>query len=158
MKVYQKEEDAVQEAEAYRRCQGSWMTPAFYEEGPGYIVIEYMKGPTLYSVLKDAGTITSRQTEQILRIYTEMKRLGFTRRDAALFHLYVREDGTLAVIDLVHAFTKRYRKPIVLLRGLKRLGLLGLFLDKVQTMAPERYEKWSLRRRRGVHESSDGEA
>jgi putative serine/threonine protein kinase len=143
IKIYNNELHAQMESNSYKLAEGSTLIPKLYEAGPNYLIMELLHGETLQVYLKRKGTITKSDTEQIVWIIHEMIRLGFTRIDAALFHIIVVEgQQSYKIIDLVNCYTKRYRIPMVMFKGLSKLGLLDPFLMHVKALDPELYKVW----------------
>lgn len=88
--------------------------------------------------------MTRSDTERILFIIHEMIRLGFTRIDAAVFHIFIDQDQpTGKVIDLVNSYTKQYHIPLVMFKGLSKLNVLNSFLTHVKALDPELYQMWA---------------
>lgn len=72
----------------------------------------------------------------------EMKRLKFTRLDADLRHIIVTKEEELKVIDHYSSYTRVRYRPELIFKGLKKLGLLPLFLEQLKEMDPESYMEW----------------
>jgi len=73
----------------------------------------------------------------------EMKRLKFTRIDADLRHIIVGRDQAFEVIDHVNAYTTVRSISKHMLRGIKRLGMLGSLLDQVSSYDSSLYREWA---------------
>ncbi|NOU94841.1 hypothetical protein GC093_16670 [Paenibacillus sp. LMG 31456] len=142
VKFYNNEKHARKEYNAYRLAEGSPIIPKLYENGPNYLVIEFIQGESLKKTLAKRGTITRSDSEQILHIIYEMRRLGFTRIDTALFHIYIQADHSCKIIDLVNSYNREYDIPKVMLKGLAKMGLLAPFLLHVKGLDPDMYTKW----------------
>lgn len=145
IKIYKNHRYAQMETDAYRKARSSRFTPKLFESGPDYIVMEYIRGEPLQQYLKDKETITLEISKQLLALIEEMERLGFSRIDAGLSHIIVSGPQDWKWIDLVHCYTKKYKKPLVMLSGLKQIGLLDPFLMHVKELNPLLYEKWKNR-------------
>ncbi|WP_240414062.1 kinase [Paenibacillus periandrae] len=143
VKIYSDEQHAQMEYMSYCRAAGSPVIPKLYEAGPNYLIMELVQGTSLDRYLKKKGAMTRSDTEHILFIIHEMTRLGFTRIDAAVFHIFIDEDQpTGKVIDLVNSYTKQYRIPLVMFKGLSKLNVLNSFLAHVKVLDPELYQLW----------------
>ncbi|SFK94737.1 hypothetical protein SAMN03159341_102315 [Paenibacillus sp. 1_12] len=143
IKIYSDELHAQMEYKSYCLAESSSVIPKLYEAGPNYLIMELVQGASLDHYLKRKGTITRADTERIIFIIHEMMRLGFTRIDAALFHIFIEEDQPSGkVIDLVHAYTKKYRIPLVMFKGLSNYHVLNQFLTHVKALDLELYQMW----------------
>ncbi|MEK8131477.1 kinase [Paenibacillus filicis] len=143
IKIYKEHVHARQEHEAYLRAQHSEYTPKLYEAGPDYLIMEYVQGETLYQRLKRKKRMTRKEAEMLHGVLKEMKRLEFTRRDIALFHILIPEEGSLKIIDLVHAYVKTSNVPHFLFKQLKKLGQLDRFADYMKEMDPVMLGDWN---------------
>jgi tRNA A-37 threonylcarbamoyl transferase component Bud32 len=142
VKVYKRPEDTLTESEALKALQGADIVPKLYEVGPNYIVMEYLKGPTVKEFLLSEGVITKDLTGKILLLLKEMQRLNIPRVDARLKNMILTTTGELKVIDHVNSFKKSYTTPVLLMNGLRKQGLLLPFLEHVKELDPEAYEQW----------------
>jgi putative serine/threonine protein kinase len=144
IKIYSDEQHAQMEYKSYCRAEGSPVIPKLYEAGPNYLIMELVQGASLDRYLKKKGAMTRSDTERILFIIHEMIRLGFTRIDAAVFHIFIDQDQpTGKVIDLVNSYTKQYHIPLVMFKGLSKLNVLNSFLTHVKALDPELYQMWA---------------
>ena len=142
VKIYAKEETAHMEITAYTLAKDSTIIPKLYEAGHNYIIIEYLRCLTLEEYLKTKGTITEALTQKILDLLNEIKRLGFPRIDWPLRHIFITKDAELKIIDLVHAFKIKKRRPTQLFKDLSKLNLLNQFAEYVQKINPEIFMEW----------------
>ncbi|MGW8425427.1 kinase [Peribacillus simplex] len=123
-------------------AQESSTIPRLYEVGKNYIIMEYLEGSTLFQYLEFGGSLSGKLMRQILFALKEMERLKFTRMDAYLRHIIVTKDEELKVIDHYSSYTRNRNRPESIFKGLKKLGLLPLFLEELKEMDPESYMEW----------------
>ncbi|MBT2617100.1 MULTISPECIES: kinase [unclassified Bacillus (in: firmicutes)] len=142
VKICAKPEYAAIEGNVLKMAQESPTIPRLYEVGHNYIIMEYLEGPTLFQYLESGGILSENLMGQILFVLNEMKRLKFTRMDADLRHIIVTKEEELKVIDHYSSYTRIRNKPELIFKGLKKLGLLPLFLEKLKEMDPESYMEW----------------
>lgn len=142
VKIYTNEENARSEGKALTVGQNSPVFPRLYKTGRKYVVMEYIAGTYLDEHLKKKGFISEEIARQILFVLKELKRLQFTRLDAALRHLVLTKEGQLKVIDHVNSLKKQHSWPKELLAGLKVLGLRRAFMKQVKSQNPDLYRKW----------------
>lgn len=142
VKIFFSERDAARESRVLTASQNSACLPKLYEAGSNYIIMEYIRGPSLEQYFQSSKELPFSISEQIVHLLKEMKRLKFSRLDARLRHILVSDDGKLKVIDHVHSWTKKKEKPAKLFKGLGRLGLLGSFFEHLQQIDPVLYKQW----------------
>jgi predicted Ser/Thr protein kinase len=142
VKICAKPEFAAKEGNVLKIAQESPTIPRLYEVGHNYIIMEYLEGPTLFQYLESGGILSEKLMRQILFVLEEMKRLNFTRLDADLRHIIVTKEEELKVIDHYSSFTRIRNKPELIFKGLKKLGLLPMFLEELREMDPESYIEW----------------
>ncbi|HYH04909.1 MAG TPA: hypothetical protein VEC37_17595 [Bacillota bacterium] len=87
VKIYAGNHLADMEYVAYQAAKYSGLVPKFYEKGANYIVIEYLKGPSLDNYLRMEGTIPQWITSEIINVLKQMRLFQFPRVDCALRHL-----------------------------------------------------------------------
>ncbi|WP_223069553.1 serine/threonine protein kinase [Paenibacillus caui] len=150
VKIYQDPREAVFEREALEAAKGIAYFPRLLRSGPNYIVMEYIEGPSLETVLYQGQPLTERMAGQLLGILQEMRRLRFTRIDTRTEHILVSEGERLHVIDHIGAFLTTRQVPYLLLRSLEWVGALLPFLAYVAHHDPELYNEWCLKRKEGV--------
>ncbi|MEW5597093.1 hypothetical protein ABGT24_27125 [Peribacillus frigoritolerans] len=144
VKIYAKQEHALSEGAVLKAAQESGIAAKLYEVGEKYVIMEYIEGHSLKQYLESKSDITEDLVKKILFLLKEMKRLKFTRLDARLDHIIITKENELKVIDLVYSFSfkKQCSLPERLLKGLRKLGLLSLFLEQVKKLDPEFYGEW----------------
>jgi putative serine/threonine protein kinase len=142
VKYFFKEETHLRELEAMKIGQTSAIMPRLYEFGDNYIVMEFVQGISLARHMKRHGHIDEEMTKKILFVLEEFKRLGFTRWDTEVRHMLMDENGEFKVIDHKRAFTSDSPVPTKLLKGMKKFGLTGEFLENVKNLNPELHDAW----------------
>jgi predicted Ser/Thr protein kinase len=129
------------EEKVLRATSESRFFPKTYESGKNYIVMEYLKGPSLEGFLKNEE-LSEHIANEILLILKEMEKLGFSRIDCILRHIFIDAEGNLKVIDHVNAFVKTRPFPKKLFGELNRLGALDKFINYIKNIDEEMYLKW----------------
>ncbi|WP_134699044.1 hypothetical protein [Ammoniphilus sp. YIM 78166] len=143
IKIYGKKHHAKRELEALILCQSSTIVPRVYSSGTHFIMMEYLDALTLSQFLERHQYLSESLADKIIFLLKEMKRLEFTRIDAAMRHIFVMENGTLKVIDLVNSYKKVRHKPELLFKGLKELGMLSSFLYHLERFDPNLFKQWT---------------
>ncbi|WP_347551049.1 serine/threonine protein kinase [Pseudalkalibacillus hwajinpoensis] len=117
---------AEQEAAIYRELDNSAYYPQLFEEGEGYLILEYLEGITFYDCLVSGVKIT----EEMLRLVDEAlnyaRGKGLNPSDTHLQNVMLLHNGGVRVIDVVrfrqakicthwedlkYAYYKYYLKP-----------------------------------------------
>ena len=150
VKIYVDPRTAYWEAKALLAANGSPYFPKLYRHGSRYVVMEYLKGPTLRDYLLEHPGLTESFAAQLLALLKEMRRLKFSRIDTRTAHLIVTEGGRLKAIDHSGAYRTVRRAPFMLLRSLHRAGCLQDFLKYVARHDPKLYMKWRKKRAEGT--------
>jgi RIO-like serine/threonine protein kinase len=142
IKVYENEKIAEEERQAYLRTVGSPIMPLLYETGPKYIIIEYVNGPNLKNYLIKKGRMTKEITQELIKMFNEMKRLGFLRKDESLRHILVKANNEIKVVDHVYAFRLKNPMPVKLFKQLNEIGMLNMFIEHGFNVAPDLFKSF----------------
>lgn len=142
VKFYVKKSFVDKEMEAYAAAKQLSFIPKFYERGSNYIVMEYIKGPSLFKYLQKLNHLSKSLAQQILMIHRELKIIGFTRIESKLGHFIVTEGEVLKFVDHSDAFSYVQSYPNELFTDLKKIGLLQSFLKHAKELDPEQYSEW----------------
>ncbi|MGB3259726.1 AarF/UbiB family protein [Paenisporosarcina sp.] len=142
IKMYAKERHCLRESQALIAGQDSSIIPTVFEVGSNYIVMEYIKGQPLKDYLVSNSSIPVPVVNQLVFVFKEMKRIGFSRIDASIRHFIVTDDGEIKVVDHVNSLKIKREWPIKCFRALTKLKLLDSFLYQLKVMEPELFEEW----------------
>ncbi|MFC4800521.1 AarF/UbiB family protein [Neobacillus sp. GCM10023253] len=151
VKVYARERHCLKESEALNLGQHSAIVPKVFDVGAKYIVMEYIKGQSMKDYLQPLAIIPDPIAKQLVFIFKEMKRMGFTRIDASIRHLIVNEQGEVKVIDHVNSLKTRHLWPMDFFKALGKLKLLDTFLYQLKEMDPDLYCEWKAMMDTGVN-------
>lgn len=142
IKMYAKERHCLRESAALNAGQDSSIIPKVYEVGTKYIVMEYIKGQPLKDYLKSRRSISEPIVKQLVFIFKEMKRIGFTRIDASIRHFIITDDGEIKVVDHVNSLKIQHAWPFKFIGTLAKLKLLKTFMNQLEELDPELYGEW----------------
>jgi predicted Ser/Thr protein kinase len=142
LKVFRSGKHAEIERRAYEAARDCRFVPKLYEAGPNYIIIEYIRGETLKAHLQRTGRVSAALTTQILSLFRELKRIGFTWTNFAIRHYLLTTEGQLKVIDLKNAYDQPNDVPHMLMKSLSRMGLREDFLRRVDKIDRSLGAKW----------------
>lgn len=143
VKVYADEFDAQQEADSLLRASSASFVPQVYEVGQNYIIMEFIRGQGIKVFLSVQHSFPSFLAKGLLTMLYEMKRVGFTRIDSALRHVYVTPEEQIKVIDHVNSYRTVQPYPARILSSLANIGYLAPFIHYVQKEDPAIYAEWS---------------
>ena len=142
VKVFEKEQTKELELTALQVGQSSPVIPKLYEDGPNYIVMEYVTGISLPQYLKKEKQLPEQIVKKILDMLVELKNIGFERHDTEVRHILFNEHMEIKVIDLKRAFGSVRTTPTKLLEGLAKKGYMEEFMQHVNNLNPSLYMEW----------------
>lgn len=146
IKIFEKESTFQKELFAYQAGASSSVIPTLYEHGRNYIVMEYINGPSLKQYLENERELSESTVQKLIFMLDEFKRIGFTRQDMQIRHIFINESGEIKVIDHKRAFSRETDVPARLLKDLKKIGFLDEFLRYVEIANSSLYDEWKARR------------
>lgn len=141
IKIFNKEEFFEKELQTLKMAQGNAHFPELYCFGNKYIVREFIDGIELDNYLK-ANPLTLDISGKLICLYEAMYKVGFSRLDTIIFHIFITKDGNLRLIDTARVMKKKSSYPKILLDGLKKLGYKETFLSHVKELRFDLYQKW----------------
>lgn len=115
--------------------------PKLYSYGDNYIIRELIKGIELDKFLLN-NSLTPVLSNKILELYDAMYKIGFSRLDTTLFHIFITNDEDIKLIDTARAMSKNVVYPTLLINGLNDLGYKNQFLSYVKIVRPDIFKKW----------------
>lgn len=142
IKMYAKERHCLRESQALIAGQNSSIIPRVFEVGSNYIVMEYVKGQPLKKYLKSTSSFPEQVVNQLIFVFKEMKRIGFSRIDASIRHFIITDDGEIKVVDHVNSMKVKREWPMKCFCALTKLKLLDSFLHQLKVTEPELFEEW----------------
>lgn len=115
--------------------------PKLYSYGDNYIIRELIKGIDLDKYLLN-NSLTPALSNKILELYDAMYRVGFSRLDTALFHIFITDNEDIKLIDTARAMSKNVVYPTLIINALNDLGYKNQFLSYVKIVRPDILKKW----------------
>jgi RIO-like serine/threonine protein kinase len=143
IKVYYDFDIALAEQNAYLKTLGSPIMPKLYETGDKYIIIEYIGTKNLKDYLMEKGSISEKITQELVNMFSEMKRLNFLRRDESLRHILLNEDEKIKIVDHVYAFTLDNPMPVKMFKQLNEIGMLKDFIEQGKNQDSTLFKEFS---------------
>jgi predicted Ser/Thr protein kinase len=141
VKIFKSKKVCSDELKTLVLAQGDSHFPRLYEAGNKFIIRECINGIELDKYLS-AYSLTPTLSYKIVKLYEAMLRVGYTRLDSAIFHIFITPSGNLKLIDTAKALKKKTECPHLILSGLEELGFKENFLAYVKYAKPELYSKW----------------
>jgi predicted Ser/Thr protein kinase len=142
IKVFKSGYECEDELEALLMGQVDGHFPRVYYAGRNFIIRECVNGIQLNKYLFK-HPLTPSLCQKLIELYESMIKVGYSRLDAAIFHIFVTPPGELKLIDTSKAYKKRAIYPSLIINGLKELGYKEEFLSYVEHTRPDIYGIWS---------------
>lgn len=141
IKIFKKKRVCKDELKTLSMAQTDWHFPRLYSYGKNYIIRECINGIELDKYLS-TSSLTQSISNKIIELYESMMRVGYTRLDSTLFHIFITPSGDLKLIDTAKAMRKKTKYPYLIISGLEELGYKEQFLNVVKLTKPNLYTKW----------------
>ncbi|MFJ7684885.1 hypothetical protein [Peribacillus butanolivorans] len=142
VKIYGKTKHANQEKKVLLSSQDLSFIPKVFETGPNYILMEYLIGPDLNTLLKKQSVLSEDITRRLLYILKTMEKSGFKQIDAPLRHIIITTNG-FKLVDHVYSFSREQKRPLELFKDLRKRNFLDSFLEQVQAIDPDTHAEWT---------------
>ena len=142
IKLFKRKHVCNDEIETLVMAQKDSHFPRLYEFGEDYIIREYIDGVELDKYLS-SHPLTENISNKIIELYEAMNLVGYSRLDAAPFHIFLTPLDEIKLIDTARAMKKKTIYPSLIIRGLQELGYKKQFLYFVKTNRPDYYGLWS---------------
>ena len=141
IKIFKSKKECKDELKTLLMAQTDMHFPRLYESGSNYIIREYIDGIELNEYLSKEK-LTPEISCKLIELYEAMVKIGYTRQDAAIFHVFIMPSGELKVIDTAKAMKKKSAIPNLLISGLEDLGHKEVFFNFLKNNRPDLYIQW----------------
>jgi predicted Ser/Thr protein kinase len=141
LKIFYNPEACKKQLEVLLSAKDSRFFPTVFDFDSCSIVMSFVYGSHLSYYLKNHN-ITKQLSIELVKLIEELKRLGFTRLDARLGHIFLQPDDTVKLIDPRASYERMQPYPKSMLRGLQKHGDLMLFFDFIKQDYPHYYKSW----------------
>jgi predicted Ser/Thr protein kinase len=141
LKVFHNPDSCKKQLEVLLTAKNSRFFPTVYDFDSYSIIMSFVYGSRLSFYLKHHN-INKNLSLELVRLIDELKKLGFTRVDARLGHIFLQPDDTVKVIDPRGSFEKIQPYPRSMLKGLQKHGDLRAFFDYIKHDYPDHYKSW----------------
>lgn len=141
IKIFKSKKQCKEELKTLIIAQGDRHFPVLYHFGDNYIVRECINGIELDEYLIN-NKLTPELIEKLIELYEAMFKVGYTRLDAAIFHVFITPEGELRLIDTAKAMKKEAHIPDLLISGIERAGYKEELFDFLKNNRPDLYDVW----------------
>lgn len=141
IKIFKSKQICEDEIETLAMAQKDPHFPKLYAFGYDYIIREYIDGIELDKYLS-SQPLTKRISQKILELYESMYLVGYSRLDAAPFHIFLTPVNDIKLIDTARAMKKKSIYPNLIINCLKKYGYKEQFLNYVNSTNPKLYSRW----------------
>lgn len=142
IKIFKSRQVCSDEFKTLMMAQGDLHFPKLYGVGENYIIRECINGIELNRYLRE-NPMTQSIALGIIGLYESLIKVGYSRLDTAIFHIFITPTGELKLIDTSKALKKSTAYPGLILRGLEEVGCREEFLRYVKLLRPELINIWN---------------
>jgi predicted Ser/Thr protein kinase len=141
IKIFKSGDSCKKEVKTLKMAQGDPHFPKVYSYGDRYIVRECIQGIELDKYL-EVHPLTLEVSAKLIDVYETLGRVGYSRQDIMLFHVFVTSDNFFRIIDTARVMKEKTTYPRRILEELNRLGYDKEFLSHVDKLRPDLFRKW----------------
>lgn len=151
IKIFQEVKVCKEEAEILKIVSKSTYFPHVYNVGELYMVREKIDGERLDYFIKKNG-MNRELAKNLYKLIEEFKRLRFTKLDIRCRDIYVEENLSIRVIDPKACYKKKVNYPRHLMKGLKKIDCLEIFLGYIKDIDKRCGEDWEKKMNQYLYE------
>jgi hypothetical protein len=144
LKVFHNSNSCKRQIEILLRARDSRFFPTVFDFDNNSIIMSFVYGSTLSYYLKH-NDISKHLSFELVELINEFQRLGFTKLDMRLGHIFLQPDETVKVIDPRGSYEMVLPYPRSMLKGLRERGALKDFFHNIKHEYPDYYKYWSKR-------------
>lgn len=115
--------------------------PKVYDYDEYSIIMDYVDGIKLHKYLRN-NPMSKILAFELVELIREFEKLGFTKLDIHLPHIFVQFDESIIAIDPRKSFKEIQPYPYNMLKGLKNRGYLETFFEIINSEYLEVYLSW----------------
>lgn len=128
VKIFIDKKICKEEAEILYKVRKSKYFPKIFKYSETYILREMVHGKRLDHYIKEHG-LSKKLVKNLYELIVEMRKLKFSKLDARCRDIYVDDDESVMVIDPKQCYTRKVPFPRHLMKGLRGINALDLFLE-----------------------------
>lgn len=141
IKICRTKVSCTREYAILKNVNASKYFPKAYECRELYMVRDYVGGTCLKKYIKEHG-LSRILGKNIIEMLDEFTNLNFSRIDTRCKDIFVQDDLSLMIIDAKGYFSREINYPRHLMKGLKKLGVVGWFKRIICEERGDLYQKW----------------
>lgn len=141
LKVFKTRHAAAEQQMILKHCCDSRFFPKIYEVDKRSIIMELIKGQPITIYLNNAK-ITKKISFELVDLIREFQKLGFTRLDMRLAHIFVQANQSIRVIDPRKTFEYIQPFPLSMLKGLEKQQAIEDFFNFIKGQYNMEYRIW----------------
>lgn len=141
LKVFYNQDACKKQLEVLVSAKNSRFFPTVYDFDSYSIIMSFVYGSSLSVYLK-YNNINKHLSLELVKLIDELKKLGFTRLDVRLGHIFLQPDDNVKVIDPRKSYERNQPYPKSMLKGLQKHGDLRAFFNYIKPDYPEYYKYW----------------
>lgn len=141
LKVFKTRHATEEQQRLLKYCCNSRFFPKIYEVDKRSIIMEFIKGQPLNIYLNNTK-ITEKISFELVELIREFQKLGFTRLDMRLAHIFVQADQSIRVIDPRKTFEYIQQFPKSMLKGLEKQQAIDDFFIFIKGQYNKEYMIW----------------
>jgi RIO-like serine/threonine protein kinase len=142
LKVFYTMDCCKSQLEILQKGQNSIFFPTVFDFDKYSIIMDFIDGCTLSHYLRH-DSLNKVLSLELVKLIDEFKNLNFTRLDMRPGHIFVQANYAIKIIDPRGSFEIKQPYPLLLLKGLKRHGVLEEFFNDIKCDYPDYYSYWS---------------
>ena len=141
LKVFYNPDSCKKQLEVLLSTKDSRFFPTVFDFDSYSIIMSFVYGSRL-SFYLERNHINKHLSVELVKLIDEFKKLGFSKLDARLGHIFLQPDDTVKVIDPRKSYEIILPYPKSMLKGLQKHGDLRAFFDYIKKDYPEYYKYW----------------
>jgi RIO-like serine/threonine protein kinase len=141
LKVFYNMDSCKAQIEILQKGQSSVFFPTLYDYDKYCIIMSFIAGNTVSHYLRH-NILNKKLSLDLTKLIDEFRNFNFTRLDMRLAHIFIQADSTIKIIDPRGSFMIVQPYPLLMLKGLKRHGVLEDFFNFIKYDFPEYHNYW----------------
>ena len=144
IKIFLSSKVCDDESSILLRTNGSKFFPRIDKKGENYIIRDKVQGERLDYFIKKNG-LNNELIDKIYSLLKEFKKLKFKKLDIRCKDILVTSSNEIKIIDPKKSYHRKVDFPRHLMKGLKRLDALDIFLQRIRIINAKKADYWEKR-------------
>lgn len=142
IKIFLDSKVCADEGSILSKTNGSRFFPHMDKKGENYIIRDKVHGQRLDYYIKKNG-LNDELIDKIYALLQEFKRLKFKKLDIRCKDILVTSNNEIKIIDPKKSYHRKVDFPRHLMKGLNKLQVLNVFLNRIKILNPKKEKYWS---------------